>query len=160
MSLAPDSEPCSCILCVDACESRPGWPTPEEAKLLIDAGHANRLMLEWWDADEELPYIEILSPASSGRGGIKAPSTPLFSYGRLNWRCVFLKDGKCELFGQPGRPIECRAYYHTDSDKKTNRLHKEVAKAWNTEEARELVQTWKKLVDYAAAYESPYDDEE
>lgn len=72
-TLAVDSAPCACDRCEAMCRFAPGWPTVEEAAQLIGAGHGPRLMLDWWNAEDELPYTEVLCPAVVGHEGVDAP---------------------------------------------------------------------------------------
>ena len=54
----PPSKPCSCDICLGYCQ-RPGWWTVEEAAKAIEAGYADRMMLEM---SPELTF-GVLSPA-------------------------------------------------------------------------------------------------
>lgn len=57
----PPSDPCSCDECISFCQ-RPGWWTVDEAEKAIDAGYANRMMLE---VAPEFSF-GVLSPAFKG----------------------------------------------------------------------------------------------
>jgi hypothetical protein len=141
----PDGGGVECSSCVHMCESRPCWPTPEEALVLIERGHGDRLMLDYWSGsfcdcgqDDHSDCVSgddvmILSPAIVGREGKVAPFWP-------EGRCTFLTGtGRCELYGtcQPleGRVADCR----TDL---TYPLHEIVARTWARREAQEVVQRW------------------
>lgn len=124
---------CACSKCVKMCEERPCWPTPDEAKAIIDAGLGNRLMSDWW-ADSTTGDIHIISPAISGYEGKGAPFWP-------TGRCTFLtQDNKCELHDIGLKPIEGRV-----ADCKiefTENVHELVAKTWDNNEAQQVVQNW------------------
>jgi hypothetical protein len=142
---------CSCTDCVQRCKEHPGWPTPEEAEKMLDADLASAMMLDWWDADESLPYTEVLSPASVGYGGIRAPEltgdlwTFLRSPPPIRGACVFLREGLCEVHNTDFKPFECR-YHHHAFDQPT--IHLAAAASWNTPEGKALVERWKREVGY------------
>lgn len=128
-----------CTEGIKACENRPGWFTPSEAKQAIEAGLANKLMLDWWESDDEMPHIEIISPACKGSEGDSAPS---WTFGP----CAFLtSDKKCQLHDTGFKPTECRSFC-CKVDK--GNIHKETAKTWNSEEGKRVVELWKKAVNY------------
>lgn len=124
---------------VEACESRAGWPIPSEAKKMLDAGLAMRMMLDYWASDGSLPRTEIVCPAEDDRGG--GPAAGIMPGGR----CTFLKDDLCEIHNSGYKPLECRV---ACCKKRDSRLHLKVAKTWNNEEGRAVVEEWKKLVNY------------
>ena len=98
----PTSPPCSCDICVNYCK-RPGWWTVSEATKAIEAGYANRMMLEL-SPDKT---FGVLSPAFKGNEGTYA----LQMYSDKN--CTFLNDKNlCELFGTDFEPLECRFCHH------------------------------------------------
>lgn len=132
----PDSEPCSCPICVDMCRHRSCWPTPDEAKALIASGFGNRLMPDYWVGnrfDDEDANIMILAPADEFyvRNGRTSswPDSP----------CSFLKNGKCELHALGLKPYEGRAAHHGMGE---NDLHWSAASAWNNAEAQAMVEEW------------------
>lgn len=161
---------CACEDCKRACETHPGWPTPQEAAQLIANGHAAELMLDVWEAGGEpgdWDYlsdapIEILCPASAGHGGGYVPRSSFMqrlfgTYERGS--CVFLTKGRrCELYNAPGRPLECRVgnpHGSTASDPVARNeharialdRHRAVAAAWDTAAGRALVARWRQLVE-------------
>lgn len=151
VALAPDSAPCSCSTCVGYCESNPGWPTPSEAALLLDAGHAGRLMLDRWFAEDGLPDVDLLMPAARGYEGTRArhPSglAILLEGGYRRGACTFLTgEGRCAIYGEPGRPVECRAAHH--ADRTYVGLHRDVAATWHTDEGRAVVARWRSITGY------------
>lgn len=133
-----DSAPCACSTCVQMCSVAPGWPTPAEAQTLIDNGHGASLMLDWWEVLEG-PNIHVLCPATVGREGGRSIEVSWFDTSKGT--CTFLKNERCAIHGQPGRPAECRAARH---DARTGHLHAEIAEAWNTDEGKALVSAWAK----------------
>ncbi len=129
----PPSEPCSCSICVNFCK-RPGWWTVEEASRVIDSGFANRMMLE---ISPERDFA-VLSPSFKGNECNYA--FQIFSKNG----CTFLNNGLCDLFGTGLQPIECHFCHHMrmGSGKK---CHLEIAKDWNTTEAKRLIVRWGNL---------------
>ncbi len=142
LDIYTDAEPCDCGSCADMCREHPGWPTPAEAALLLDAGHAYRMMLDWWEGDAP---IYIVCPASDGYGGEKAPELGWFQTSR--GPCVLLNAARtrCSIYGQPGRPIECRHARHDRTSPADRRIHHDVAMAWDTDEGRAVVRRWAQL---------------
>jgi len=134
----PSSEPCSCAVCVSYCR-RPGWWTVEEAARAIEAGYANRMMLEM-SPDRS---FGVLSPAFSGCE-VAFASNEYATRG-----CTFLKDERCELYGSGVEPLECR-FCHHDRPGLGQRCHADIEKNWNTAGGRALVVRWSNLTDFWA----------
>ncbi len=126
----PPSEPCSCNICVSYCK-RPGWWTVEEAKHAIEAGFANRMMLE---ISPEFTF-GVLSPAFKGNEGNCA--LQLFAGNG----CIFLKNSLCELYGSRFQPLECR-FCHHDRKGEGIKCHLSIEKDWDTKDGQELVSLW------------------
>jgi hypothetical protein len=142
---APSSE-CNCADCVGACEHRPCWGTPDEIKRIIEAGFGNRLMRDWWEGDfrDDCGLLEgsinMLQPAIVGHEGQRAPLWP-------NGRCTFLTDdGLCELHAAGLKPSEGKISICSDKAfaltgfRSGKELHEAVARTWDNEQARELVE--------------------
>ncbi len=134
------TEDCTCITCVSNCKCTPGWPMPDEARKLIDAGYADRLMLDWW---QDYPDVYLLCPAAEGCEGDRAPEGPdgfmtIFSPWTKG-RCALLRDGRCEVH-DVAKPYECRISDHD----MTNDIHAarehEIVAAWR--ESKALVREW------------------
>lgn len=116
-----DDNTCACKQCQDMCRNRVCWPTPEEAKALIDAGYGARLMMDYWVSD---PDINILCPAISGYESQQAPWTP-------TGRCTFFTDeGLCEI--NHLKPLEGKKARHDlyENNKDMAQLHGAVASLW------------------------------
>lgn len=125
---------CDCAECREMCW-RPCWPTPAEARRLMALGHADRLMLDCWNSDWNLPYTEILCPAVRGYGGAHAPIARSALFGG----CVFwASGGACELHGVC-KPLEGRAASHDTPEE----LHLDMAKLWDTDDGRAVVAEWR-----------------
>jgi hypothetical protein len=126
----PPSEPCSCQICLSYCV-RPGWWTLNEAKLAIDAGYGNRMMLEM---SPDLSF-GVLSPAFKGYEGGYALN--IFS----KQGCNFLKNNLCELYGTDFQPIECRFCHHDRKGEGTH-CHIDLEKDWKTITGQKLIVRW------------------
>lgn len=126
----PPSKPCGCEVCLSYCK-RPGWWTVEEASKAIDAGYANRMMLE---VSPEMTF-GVLSPAFKGCEAGFA----LNEYASSG--CNFFKGNLCELHGTGFQPLECRFCHHerTGLGKK---CHIDIEKDWNTQIGQKLVARW------------------
>ena len=141
------SAPCSCKTCKGMCK-RACWPTPQEAARLLDAGYANKLMLDAWiggfDNDHKDCYL--VCPATPGFGGRWAPGLgddfDWFGAG-LRGGCVMHgSDGLCELHDKGLKPFEGRVAHHS---KDVPRLHEAVARTWYSNEGRAVVQRFCEL---------------
>ena len=126
----PPSEPCSCDVCRVYC-ARPGWWTVEEASLAMDAGYANRMMLE---VAPEMTF-GVLSPAFKGCEGFYA--TNQFARNR----CTFLKEDRCELYDTGHQPLECR-FCHHERRGMGPKCHADLEKDWRTPAGQALVERW------------------
>lgn len=127
----PPSQSCCCPVCLSYCK-RPGWPLVEEARLAVEAGLANRLMLEF---SPDLSY-GILEPAFKGNEGYFA----LALYASQG--CTFLEDmGQCSIFSQPYRPLECRFCHHERIGRGIH-CHQAIAHEWNSSKGKRLVHYW------------------
>lgn len=149
---------CACSDCAAACK-RPCWPTPAEAQALIDAGHAKRLMLDWWigsTKDEPDPNVErvgILCGANPGHEGQLAPETSnllglvglLLGHSPLATGCTFFEAGLCTLHDAGLKPSEGKLSMPCKPDYSPN-LHVELAKTWETPEGYAVVEAWRKEV--------------
>lgn len=136
----PPSEPCSCEICRSYC-IRPGWWTVEEAARAIDAGYANRMMLE---LAPELTF-GVLSPAFRGCENNFA----LQEYARFG--CCFLSNGLCELYGTGFQPLECRFCHHSRTGRGL-KCHADLEKDWRTASGQALVNRWVKMNNLFARY--------
>ena len=132
----PPSESCSCKVCLSYCQ-RPGWWTLDEAEKAIDAGFANRMMLEI------APGLNfgVLSPAFKGNEGNYA--LQLFS----EKNCTFLKNNLCEIFGTGFQPIECRFCHHSRKGSGL-KCHTDIEKLWNTNSGKRLIVRWGNIIGF------------
>lgn len=132
----PPSKPCSCKVCLDYCQ-RPGWWTVEEAERALEAGYADRMMLEM---SPELTF-GVLSPAFKGNEGKIAMQ--FFAHRG----CTFLKDNLCELFGTGLQPLECRYCHHTRVGQ-GEKCHSAIEKDWLSKEGQQLVIRWGEMTGF------------
>ena len=106
-----------------------------EASRAIEAGYANRMILE---VAPEMTF-GVLSPAFKGCEGFYATN----EFARN--KCTFLKDDLCELFGTGLQPLECR-FCHHDRPGQGPKCHADLERDWKTPAGRPLVERWIKLV--------------
>jgi len=152
---------CACDACKNICQRNPGWPTPEEARLAIEAGYANRYMKDWferWTDEGDADPIYIICPASEFHEGQLAPDFPdgidgIFAAisGWTKGPCV-LHDasGMCEIHDSGFKPLQCRQalgcsaeeqlFYKEGKDSRA--WNKEMADKWDTDEGRAVVRLW------------------
>ena len=110
------------------CKDRPCWGTPEEIQKIIDAGHGDKLMKDWWVAE---PDILILSPAIVGYENETAPESP-------RGRCTFLTpDNMCEIHDL--KPLEGKAAIHSNDSRREHDNHELAAMTWNNEKSQNFV---------------------
>ena len=145
---------CGCSRCQSFCRHRPCWPTPDEVRKLIDAGHAERLMIDWWGGNSfrgEFTDIPILCPAGVGHEKDDADEGDMFLMRPPRMKCVMFKGGLCALHDTGMKPVEgrCTSCKESESDSK---LHGAVADSWNNPDALGLVWQWMKQVDYRGKY--------
>ncbi len=133
----PPSSPCSCDVCLSYCK-RPGWWTVAEAARAIEAGYANRMMLEMAPGFS----FGVLSPAFKGCE-VKFAYNEYASQG-----CTFLFDNKCQLHGTGHQPLECR-FCHHERLGLGPRCHTDIEKDWNTPAGRSLVVKWSEAMGFA-----------
>jgi hypothetical protein len=132
----PVSEPCSCEVCRGYCK-RPGWWTVEEAEKVIEAGYANRMMLE---ISPERNF-GVLSPAFKGNEGNL--SMQIFA----KEGCTFYNNELCELFGTGLQPLECR-YCHHERKNKGLLCHAAIEKDWDREHVKRLIVRWGNITGF------------
>lgn len=131
----PDSESCSCEICISYC-MQPGLWTVDEAEKAINAGLGDRMMLEIMT---DLKF-GILSPAYK-----KNESEFSQQIHSLNG-CTFFKDNKCEIHNTENLPLECRFSHHSRHGQ-GNQCHEDIMSEWKTTEGQELIKKWIKLVE-------------
>jgi hypothetical protein len=130
----PPSKPCACETCSGFCR-RPGWWTVAEAARAINAGYANRMMLEM-SPDRS---FGVLSPAFKGC----EVSFAMDCFAQRG--CTFLgEDNLCELHESGFQPLECR-FCHHDRPGQGIQCHADIGNDWNTSAGRGLVVRWSKL---------------
>jgi hypothetical protein len=126
----PPSEPCACEICVGYC-ARPGWWTVAESARALEAGYANRMMLE---VAPELTF-GVLSPAFKGC----ERSIAINEFAQMG--CTFLKNNLCELFGSGHQPLECR-FCHHERRGLGLKCHADLERDWKTRAGQALVEKW------------------
>ncbi len=132
----PPSAACSCAVCLGFC-ARPGWWTVEEAVQAIEAGYANRMMLEM--APER--SFGVLSPAFKGNEVDFARRAFSGNY------CTFLKAERCELHGTGFQPLECR-FCHHERTGLGPLCHADLERDWNSAAGQALVVRWSRLTGF------------
>jgi hypothetical protein len=126
----PPSPSCSCEICSGYCK-RPGWWIVDEASKAINAGYANRMMLEI-SPDRS---FAVLSPAFKGNEGSYAYN--IFS----DDGCTFFHEGLCELYNTGLQPLECR-FCHHERQGLGKQCHLEIEKDWKTPDGKRVVVRW------------------
>ena len=125
---------CACPECQAMCQRRPCWPTPLDAQRLIDAGYADRLMIDWWFDRAQNKTVYVLTPAIAGRESGEAPAHP-------TGRCAFLNENNlCDLHDLDLKPTEGRiALCH---DRTPADLHEQIGQTWDGDEGRGVIDRW------------------
>lgn len=143
----PPSEPCSCEICKSYC-IRPGWWLVQEARLAIEEGLANRMMLE---VSPDRTF-GVLSPSFKGNEGLIAMQIFSKNY------CTFFNNGLCELFGKDYQPLECRFVHHSRKGQGIV-CHNALEKDWNSIEGKKLVKEWIQTTSFLSKAEKLYPPE-
>ncbi len=154
---------CTCDNCVNGCKSRPCWGTPGDIKKIISAGFEKQLMLDYWsDINaavvsniKNMPFddilndmvdsiirneVDIIAPAIKGYEYEKAPFLPI-------GECTFLENDRCILHSLGLKPLEGKiAICKPNSD--NNYDHPYVAKLWDNDDAKFLIEEWKNKGKY------------
>jgi hypothetical protein len=129
-----DAISCSCPECKAMCERRPCWPTPEDAQRLINAGLADRLMLDWWFDHAQNKTVHVLTPAIAGREAGQAPAIP-------SGRCTFLNEqGLCRLHDLDLKPTEGKQALC--KERTPAGLHEQVAQTWDSAFGKTVIDAW------------------
>jgi hypothetical protein len=118
--------------------ARPGWWAVAEAARAIEAGYAQRMMLE---VAPEFTF-GVLSPAFKGCE-MQLALNEFASYG-----CTFFTNNKCELHGTGYQPLECR-YCHHDRLGMGPKCHADIEKDWNTPAGQALILRWCEITESA-----------
>lgn len=124
---------CSCETCREMCEV-PCWPSPEEAKRLIELGYGPKMMVaERWTGLVKDKFISVICPAKPGLEG-KDNNADIDG-------CVFQKKGLCQLHNVC-KPIEGRLAICEGREPAD--LRDRVAMLWDNKKAQLLVGEWVK----------------
>ena len=103
------------------CQHRPCWPTPDDAQRLVEAGYADRLMVDWWFDRDKNKTLYLLTPAIMGHESGEAPAHP-------EGQCTFLDEaGLCRLHDLNLKPTEGRIALCGQRTPKG--LHEQIARA-------------------------------
>ncbi len=125
---------CACPECVAMCQRRPCWPTPDDARHLIEAGYADRLMVDWWFDRDIDKTIYLLTPAIMGRENGEAPAHP-------EGQCTFLDEaGLCRLHDLGLKPTE--GQIALCGNRTPAGLHEQIARTWDDAQAQTLIDRW------------------
>lgn len=110
------------------CHQSPCFPTPAEARRLIEEGLSDNLMMTYWVAPDNVPYA-LLAPVFVD-----------------DYHCIFhdLTTGLCQLHQQGLKPIEGRLAHHTYGD---NDLRQAVCETWNSLFGLRVIQTTPGITD-------------
>jgi hypothetical protein len=138
------SPPCACDVCVGYC-ARPGWWTVKEAAAALEAGYANRMMVEL-SPDRT---FGVLAPAFRGNEVDFALSR------HAPAGCNFLANRRCELHATQFQPLECRVCHH-DRPGLGPQCHADIEKDWNSYAGRALIARWARLTGFLEALELSY----
>ena len=147
---------CKCDKCVSLRQKMPGWPTPTEARAMIHAGLAGKLMRDWFEPDDELgneKRIYVSCPAVEGCEGQDAPEmdisqllmclTSTMSMGC----CVFLGDDNlCQIHETAYKPVQCRGAFGCEKDDSAMLRKPAVAKMWQSKTGLSVLKEWKKAL--------------
>lgn len=142
--LPEEFPPCACDKCQALCQ-RPCWPTPAEARQLLDAGYGPQLMLAWLGGPQaQGGNILVLCPAVPGHDRFYAPAPEDWELYAEERRCLMqTADGLCRLHAAGLKPLEgrlatgCAPYAGA-------RVRRALASLWATREGQQVVEQWRR----------------
>ena len=110
------------------CRSSPCFPTPFEARRLIEEGHGDKLLSTFWLDANRFPHA------------VLAPKFVKHQY------CVFQNQttGLCSLHSNGLKPIEGRLAHHAIAD---TGLRESVCRTWATRAGLRVMQTFNEVYD-------------
>ena len=126
---------CDCEKCSSMCKG-PCCGTPDDFNRLMDAGYANRLMLDDWPDGAVM-----LKPALKGYEGETAPWET-----RTEEGCTFWHNGKCQLHDLDLKPLQGKLSHHSQTWDEMSALCEMMNDAWTAEESTQVIERWKDLV--------------
>jgi Fe-S-cluster containining protein len=124
---------CNCSKCVAMCRHSPCWPTPSEAKKLIQAGYAKDLEEDEWVDGEYYGSVFVLRPKD-----VFDPKGGPFSHA-----CIFLKDDLCSIHNL--KPFEGRAAIHSGDLDKQPSCRDQIAREWDKKLGKAVLKKWREL---------------
>ncbi len=130
---------CSCDVCKNACQHKPGWFTPDQIQPLADnlgltpsQLFKEHLGVDWFADSDGRPDVFVLSPKLKGtEGGEMFPGDP-------RGECHWYQDGKCAIHGI-GKPLECLQLGHLTDGTLVYGTKLPLVDAWNNPDAQKLV---------------------
>jgi hypothetical protein len=125
---------------VAMCYRRPCWGTIDDFRAIIKAGHADKLMIDYYNSDtlSDNKRIYFLSGANNGNEGSKADWNP-------KGKCIFLENDLCvihEIKPTMGAVSCCKV-----EGGQRNEME-QCIKTWDSEDGEKLISEWKLMVDY------------
>lgn len=133
------------------CKTRPCWGTVDDFKRIIDAGHADKLMIDYYNnaSINGGNNIYFLSGASNHCQGSKAIWNPkgtciFFEKDKLSKKGIVFTEGKC-LIHDIKPTIGAVACCKKRQDKEF--IHACLL-TWTTRKGKKLISDWKKMVNY------------
>lgn len=116
--------------------------TVKDIQTIIDAGYADRLMLD--SEPGPLNQPDMLKPALKGYEGEKSPYATWSPDG-----CTFFNDGKCDLHQKGLKPTLGKLANHSVTSNlkmtaETKKAEDIVEEDWQSEEAIQLIEKWTK----------------
>ncbi len=128
-----------CTEGIAMCNLRPCWGTVKDFLKIIKAGHAKKLMIDYYSNDKinNGKKIYFLSGASNHNQCSKADWNP-------KGTCIFLVNNKCNIHNiKPtmGAVMCCKI-------KQDKTLMHACLMTWLTKEGLKLIEDWKKMVNY------------
>ena len=117
---------CSCQQCIQMCHYRPCFPTPKEAKALIQQGLAARLMLDWFTSDSIEGVVCLITPIIQGFEFQGHPSKENYT------TCTFLdQNDQCDLHDKGLKPLGGRLVDHSNRQN-AEVIASSIAKLWQS----------------------------
>lgn len=132
----------NCSIGVQMCHRRPCWGTVSDFKEIIKAGHAEKLMIDYYNSENinNNERIYILTGANNGNERSKADYNPI-------GKCSFLTtENKCSIHHiKPAMGAVACCKRENNNVQSENEA---CVATWATDEGKQLIEEWKTLVNY------------
>ena len=131
----------SCTKGIAMCHQRPCWGTVSDLERIIEEGHADKLMLDYYN-HKDLNNREDVYFLSGANCGCEKQLAKLLPIGP----CTFLSEDKCTIHDI--KPTLGAVACCKDPHSLTTKVIFHCMESWIRKEGAELISRWKEMVGY------------